>query len=116
SPLFPYTPLFRSVPAVEKRTERVEGSTVQPDADRAAELLLMPNCFPAPGQTLCPPNGLRSLGERHAIGISEIEAHGTAKFLRAAARQRIERIEDALDRGTGGPSIHHPTEAAEVRE
>jgi autotransporter-associated beta strand protein len=26
----------------------VERSTVQPDADRAAELFLMPNCFPAP--------------------------------------------------------------------
>src|SRR6266540_6601797 len=72
------------VPAVKKRTERVERSTVQPDADRAAELFLMPNCFPAPGQTLRPCNRLRGLGERHAIGISEIEAHGSAKFLRAA--------------------------------
>src|SRR5262249_3427179 len=72
------------VPAVEKRTERIERSTVQPDPDRAAELFPAPNCFPAPGQTLCPCNGLRGLGERHAIGISEIEAHGTAKFLRVA--------------------------------
>src|SRR5690242_1978519 len=72
------------VPAVEKRTVRVERSKVQPDADRAAELFLVPNCFPAPGQTLCPCNGLRGLGERHAIGISETETHGTAKFLRAA--------------------------------
>src|SRR5262245_42892343 len=104
------------VPAVKKRTERVERSTVQPDADRAAELFLMPNCFPAPGQTLRPCNRLRGLGERHAIGISEIEADGTAKFVRAATSSRIERIEDALDRGAGGPSIHHPTEATEVRE
>src|SRR5262245_8956541 len=72
------------VPAVEKRTERVERSTVQPDANRAAELFLVPNCVPASGQTLCPCNGLRGLAERHAIGISEIEAHGTAEFLRAA--------------------------------
>src|SRR5262249_50386007 len=71
-------------PTVEKRTEHVERSSVQPDADRAAELFLVPNCFPAPGQTLCPCNGLRGLAERHAIGISEIEADGTAKFLRAA--------------------------------
>ena len=28
----------------------------------------------------------------------------------------IERIENALDRGAVGPSIHHPSEAAEVRE
>lgn len=74
------------VPAVEKRTERIERSTVQPDADRAAELFPVLNCVPAPGQTLSPCKGLRSLGERHAIGISEIEAHGTAKFLRAATR------------------------------
>src|SRR4029453_2356931 len=59
------------VPAVKKRTERVERSTVQPDADRAAKLFLMPNCFPAPGQTLRPCNRLRGLGERHAIGISD---------------------------------------------
>src|SRR6516162_10355068 len=72
------------VPAVEKRTERVKRSTVQPDADRAAELFLVPNCVPASGQTLRPCNGLRGLAERHAIGISEIETHGTAKFLRAA--------------------------------
>src|SRR5262249_11206956 len=45
---------------------------------------LVPNCVPASGQTLCPCNGLRGLAERHAIGISEIEAHGTAKVLRAA--------------------------------
>src|SRR5262249_32499407 len=72
------------VPAVDERTERAECSTVQPDADRTAELFLVPNCVPASGQTLCPCNGLRGLAERHAIGISEIEAHGTAKFLRAA--------------------------------
>src|ERR1700730_7795465 len=72
------------VPAVEKRTERVERSTVQPDADGTAELFLIPNCFPAPGQTLCPCNSLRGLGERHAIGISEIEAHDAAMFLRGA--------------------------------
>src|SRR5215471_18824994 len=104
------------VPTVEKRTEHVERSAVQPDADRAAELFLVPNCFPAPGQTLCPCNGLRGLAERHAIGVSEIEADDTTKFLRAATSQRIERIENALDRGVGRPSIHHPSEAAEVRE
>src|SRR5215469_14322080 len=55
------------VAAVEKRSERVERSTVQSDADRAAELFLVPNCVPASGQTLCPCNGLRGLAERHAI-------------------------------------------------
>ena len=55
-----------------------------PDADRAAELLMMPNCFPISGQVLPPSNGLRGLGERDAVGIPHIEADRTAEFPRRA--------------------------------
>jgi hypothetical protein len=42
------------VPAVEKGAEGVERATVQPDADRAAELLLVPNCFNSSGSNALP--------------------------------------------------------------
>src|SRR6516225_1565089 len=72
------------VAAVEKGAERIERATVQPNTDRAAELLLIPHCFPAPGQALCPCDSLRCLGESHAIGIPDIETDRAVEFLRVA--------------------------------
>jgi hypothetical protein len=61
---------------------------VQPDADRAAELFLMPNCFPAPGQTLCPCNGLRVRRLRQSILWDGSVRHRSAGLPDRRARLR----------------------------
>jgi hypothetical protein len=57
--------------------------------DRAAELLLTPNCIPAQGQAFCPRNGLRRLGKSYTIGIANVKPDRAAEFLRHGAGYRI---------------------------
>ena len=59
------------------------------DTDRAAELLLTPNCFPVKGQAFCPRNGLRGLGKSYTLGIANVKTDRAAEFLRHAAGYRI---------------------------
>jgi hypothetical protein len=55
--------------------------TVKRNTDRAAELLRMPNCVPAPDHALCRCNRVR-LGKSYTIAITNIKPARATEFLR----------------------------------